>query len=107
MRALWLAIVACAVALGGAVGGVGAGELDGTLASGAPAVAHSASARVRARASCPELRAVTARPSDSETRQIHIDRHTVSLLGHRHALELLGGFMVAMFATVIAMQVAC
>jgi hypothetical protein len=44
---------------------------------------------------------------DSETRQIHIDRHTVSLLGHRHALKLLGGFMVAMFATVIAMQVAC
>lgn len=61
MRALWLAIVACVVALGGAVGGVG--ELEGSLASGAPAVAHSASARVRAQASYPELHAVTARPS--------------------------------------------
>jgi hypothetical protein len=63
MRALWLAIVACIVALGGAVGGVGAGELEGSLASGAPAVAQSSSARVRTQASYPELHAVTARAS--------------------------------------------
>jgi hypothetical protein len=65
MRALWLAIVACIIALGGAVGGVGgvgAGELEGSLASGAPAVAQS-SARVRAQAGSPELHAVTSRPS--------------------------------------------
>jgi hypothetical protein len=42
---------------------------------------------------------------DSQTRQI--DRRTVSLLGHRHGLKILGGFMVAMFVTVITMQVAC
>jgi hypothetical protein len=64
MRALWLAIVACIVALGGAVGGVGgAAELEGGLAFGAPAPAPSLSARVRAQASCPELHAVTSRPS--------------------------------------------
>jgi hypothetical protein len=42
---------------------------------------------------------------DSQTREI--DRRTVSLFGHRHALKLLGMFMVAMFVTVIVAQVAC
>ena len=62
MRALWLAIVACVVALGGAVGGVERAPAI-QLALGAPALVASASAGLRAQASCPELHAVTARPS--------------------------------------------
>ena len=42
---------------------------------------------------------------DGQTREL--DRRTVSLFGHRHALKLLGVFMVMMFVTVVVAQVAC
>lgn len=42
---------------------------------------------------------------DSQTHEI--ERRAPDSFGHRHGLKILGAIMAAMFATVVAVQVAC